>query len=133
MVEIIVEAEIRPTEELEKVKKALSTIVNVEDYEIIEYTKGYRVIRVKRGSISSLEPFRNAVRIQQIGPTVKSYLYKYFENDTLTILLHKQAAYSGKISLIDSERESPLGPVKVEIRGSKSEIETAINYLTSET
>lgn len=131
MVEIIVEAEIRPTEDPEKVKKAMSTIVKADNYEIIDYTQGYKIIRAKCNSIYSLEPFRNSVKIQQIEPAVRSYLHKYVEDNSLTILLHKQAAYSGKISLVDSERESPLGPIKVEIKGARGELEIVINYLTS--
>lgn len=130
MVEITAEVEVRPSEDIEKVKKALSTAIELGNFVVEELTRGFSVIRVSCSKIECLEPFRNAIRVQQIEPAVRSYLYKRKENGILTILLHKQAAFAGKISLIDSDRESPLGPIRIEIRGTKEEIEGIIDYLT---
>ncbi|MEM0030933.1 MAG: RNA-binding domain-containing protein [Desulfurococcaceae archaeon] len=132
MVEIIVETEVRPTEDIEKVKKALQTIVTLEDLKVAEITTGFKTISVKCESIKCLEPLRNAIRIQQIEPAVRAYLYKRIENSTLVILIHKQAAFAGKVSLIDSDRESPLGPIRITITGTSNEIEEVIKFLTEE-
>lgn len=132
MVEIVVEAEVRPTEDVEKVKKALSTVVDVSNFVVEEITAGFRVVRIKCSRVECMEPFRNAIKIQQIEPAVRAYLYKYKNNGTLTIMLHKQVAYVGKISLIDNTRESPLGPIRIEVSGTEEEIEELIEYLTSE-
>lgn len=131
MVEIVVEVEVRPTEDLEKVKKALSTVVSTSDFTVEEIAKGFRIIRAKCNVVECLEPFKNTIRIQQIEPAVRAYLYKYKRNGTLAILLHKQAAFAGKISLVDSDRESPLGPIRVEVSGTEEEINELIKYLTS--
>ncbi|MEM0099678.1 MAG: RNA-binding domain-containing protein, partial [Desulfurococcaceae archaeon] len=74
----------------------------------------------------------NAIRIQQIEQAVRAYLYKRIENSTLVILIHKQAAFAGKVSLIDSDRESPLGPIRITITGTSNEIEEVIKFLTEE-
>lgn len=132
MVEIVAEVEVRPSEDIEKVKKALSTAIGLDNFTVEGLTKGFSIIRVECNKIECLEPLRNTIRAQQIEPAVRSYLYKRKENDVLTILLHKQAAFAGKISLIDSDRESPLGPVRIEIRGTKDEIEEVINYLSGQ-
>lgn len=132
MVEILVEAEIRPTEDVEKVKRAISTIIYLNSFNIEEITPGLRIIRVKCGLLNCLEPLKNTIRIQQIEPAVKAYLYKYRRGKELTMLFHKQAAYAGRISLVDTERESPLGPIKLEIRGTDEELTEIIHYLTSE-
>ncbi|MEM1832474.1 MAG: RNA-binding domain-containing protein [Desulfurococcaceae archaeon] len=132
MVEIIVETEVRPTEDIEKVKKALQTIVTLEDLKVAEITTGFKTISVKCESIKCMEPLRNAIRIQQIEPAVRAYLYKRIENSTLVILIHKQAAFAGKVSLIDSDRESPLGPIRITITGTSNEIEEVIKFLTEE-
>lgn len=131
MVEILIETEVRPTEDIEKVKKALSTIVILENFEVKEITTGFKIILLKCNRKECLEPLRNAIKVQQIEPAVRAYLYKRIEDSSLTILIHKQAAFAGKISLIDSDRESPLGPIKVEVSGNSEEIEELINYLTS--
>ncbi len=132
MVEITVEAEVRPTEDIEKVKTALLNIARPEDLEVEEVTTGFRVMRIKCSRIECLEPLRNMIKSQQIEPAFRAHLEKYWEGDTITILLHKQACYVGKISLIDSYRESPLGPIKLTIKGTEEELEKIIEYLTSE-
>ncbi|MEM0246286.1 MAG: RNA-binding domain-containing protein [Desulfurococcaceae archaeon] len=130
MVEIAVEAEVRPTEDVEKVKKALSTVVNASEFVIEEIAAGFKVIRTKCDRIECMEPLRNTIKIQQIEPAVRAYLYKYKSKGVLTVMLHKQVAYVGKISLVDDARESPLGPIKVEVSGTEEEIEELIDYLT---
>ena len=131
MVEVVVEVEVRPSEDIEKVKKALSTVVDMSDFTVEELVKGFRVLRVKCGRVECLEPLRNAIRIQQIEPATRSYLSRRREKGLLTILLHKQAAFAGKVSLLDSDRESPLGPIRITIYGTDEEIEEIVDYLTS--
>lgn len=130
--EIVVEAEIRPTEDPEKVKKAISTIIKIMEYDVETISQEYRVMRVKCNNIQCLEPLRDAIRSQQIEPAVRAHLYRYLGERELIVLFHKQAAYMGKISLVDSDRESPLGPIKLEITGLREEIEELIEYITSE-
>ena len=133
MVLVIVETEVRPTEDIEKVKKALSTIIVFNDnIEVEELSGGYRILRVKCSDLKCLKPLRDTIRIQQVEPAVKSYLYKYMEEDKVSIMLHKQAAYVGKISLIDNSKESPLGPIRIDIEGSEEEVYNAVQYLTRE-
>lgn len=132
MVKIIVETEIRPTEDIEKVKKALQTIITLNDLNIEEVATGFKTVSIKCESIKCLEPLRNAIKIQQIEPAVRAYLHKNIENSTLTILIHKQAAFAGKISLVDSDRESPLGSIRIVITGGIEEVEDVIEYLTKE-
>ncbi|MEM4869440.1 MAG: RNA-binding domain-containing protein, partial [Desulfurococcaceae archaeon] len=95
MVLVTVEAEIRPTEDPEKVKKAVLAVVNPESIEVEELGEGYRVLRARSTRIESLEPLRNMARAQEAEPALRSYLVKYRYGNTITILLHKQAAYAG--------------------------------------
>jgi len=129
MVEVVVEAEVRPTEDIEKVKKALLNVVKPEEIEVEEVTSGFKVLRAKCSRVECLEPLRGIIKLQQIEPAVRAHLEKYWREDSITILLHKQACYAGRVSLVDSERESPLGPVKLSIRGSREELKRTIEYL----
>lgn len=132
MVEIIIESEVRPTEDVEKVKKALSTIALSTDIMISEVSPGYKILRMTCRELKCLEPLRNTIKLQQIEPAVRSYIQKNRVQDTIYILVHKQAAYAGWISLIDSDRESPLGPIRIEIRGSPVELDHVVRYLTGD-
>ncbi|MEM3346525.1 MAG: RNA-binding domain-containing protein [Desulfurococcaceae archaeon] len=131
MVLVTVEAEVRPTEDPEKVKKAVLAVVNPESIEVEELGEGYRVLRARSTRLESLEPLRNMARAQEAEPALRSYLVKYRYGNTITILLHKQAAYAGKMSLVDSDKESPLGPIRLTIEGTNEELNNAIEYLTS--
>jgi len=129
MVRITVETEARPTENVEKVKQAVRNIF-AGDIIVQEQGNGYRLVKGISLTIDALKPLRDLARMQQVEPALKSYLYKYLENNAITLLLHKQAAYAGKLSLIDSEKESPLGPIRITIEGDEGELNNLIEYLT---
>jgi len=109
---IIVETIVKPTEDLEKVKKAVLNIFDGE-ISIIEEKDNYRIIRGESSSRNSLEKLQNLIRMNQIIPASRTYMLKNIYGNTLTILLHKQAAYMNKLSFIDSDKESPLGAIKI--------------------
>jgi len=129
MIKITVEAEARPTENVEKVKQAVRNIF-AGDIIVQEQGNGYRLVKGISLTIDALKPLRDLARMQQVEPALKSYLYKHLENNTTILLLHKQAAYAGKLSLIDSEKESPLGPIRIIIEGDEGELNNLIEYLT---
>lgn len=126
------EAEVRPTEDLEKVRKAVLSVIKPDEITVEELGMGFRIIRATSSRIESLEPLKNMAKVQQVEPALRSYLLKHRYGNTISILLHKQAAYVGKLSLIDSNRESPLGPIRVEIEGSEEELARVVEYLTKE-
>lgn len=130
MVEITVETEVRPTEDLEKVRKAVLSIINPDETSIEEIGSSFRILRARSKKIESLEPLRRMAIAQEAEPALRSYLLKYKYGSTITILLHKQAAYAGKMSLIDSDKESPLGPIRLIITGTEEELERVVKYLT---
>ncbi|MEM3926778.1 MAG: RNA-binding domain-containing protein [Desulfurococcaceae archaeon] len=132
MLKVIVEAEIRPSEDPEKVKRAILNIIETENILIEELGNGYYVMRALGYNKECLRPLRNAIRTQQIEPAFRSYLERYRHGESIAILLHKQASYVGKISLIDSEKESPLGPIKLIITGDDDELNEIVEYLTAE-
>jgi predicted RNA binding protein with dsRBD fold (UPF0201 family) len=128
---VIVEAEVRPTESEEKVKRAVLAIVKPSTLSTESLYGGFKLIRAECNSLECLEPLKNMARKQQVEPALRSYLLKYKQASRIVLLLHKQAAYVEKLSLIDSERESPLGPIKLEIEcSSEEELREVIEYLT---
>lgn len=130
MVKIIVEAEVRPTEDVEKVKKAVKNIF-AGDIIVQDLGNEYRMVKGVSLTIESLKPLKNLAKTQQVEPALKNYLIKYRTTTSITLLLHKQAAYAGKLSLIDSEKESPLGPVKIIIEGDANELEEVLKYFST--
>jgi len=111
---IRVRAPVKPTEDVEKVKKA---VLNVFAGEVVVLDEGggYCTVEGYSTSREALVKLYNLIRAEQIEPAFRSYLLRNRRGNTITVLLHKQAAFMNKISLIDSDRESPLGAIHIEI------------------
>ncbi|MGC9011789.1 RNA-binding domain-containing protein [Thermogladius sp.] len=128
MPRVTVEAEVRPTESVEKVKKAVQNFF-AGDLVVLEVREGWFIVRGVSDSIESLRALRDRARAEGIEPALRSYLVKNRRGNTTSLMLHKQAAYVGRISLIDTPKESPLGPITITIEGD--DLDQSIDYLTS--
>lgn len=127
---IRVEAEARPTEDLARVRAALENVVEGE-VAVERLGEEHYLLVVETADPSSLSPLREIIMRQQVEPAVEAYLRRRIRGREIEILLHKQAAYAGKISLIDSDQESPLGPIRITAQGTEEELEQLIKYLTT--
>ncbi len=102
---------VNPTEDLEKVIKALSNIFDYEELIISEDT-----ITVT-GNTSCLFPFKEFLEKRQIRETARKILQKGLDENSNVIRLkiNKQAAYTGRINLVEADL-SPLGEIEIFIR-----------------
>lgn len=107
-----VEVEVRPTEDPEKVAKAVKNVLDVELKEM-ELSEGYRLLVGEAGSLDSLRKLYQALRVQRILDSARAYMLKNRRGSSLELRLHKQAAFAGHISLVTFDEESPLGPIRV--------------------
>ncbi|MEM0355600.1 MAG: RNA-binding domain-containing protein [Desulfurococcaceae archaeon] len=114
MVRVRVEAVVKPTEDLEKVKRA---VMNVFDGElnVIDLGNGYYIVEGVSNDLKSISKLKQMIVSFSIGPATRSYMFRRIRGNTLEILLHKQALLIGKLSFIDSDKESPLGAIKIVI------------------
>ncbi|MCY0867772.1 MAG: hypothetical protein OWQ48_00860 [Desulfurococcus sp.] len=129
MVKVTVSAEIRPTEDERKVVEALRNIF-AGSIIVSELSEGYRIARGVSESIEALKPLRDLARIQQVEPALRSYLSKYRRSGVIELFIHKQAAYAGRLSLVDSDKESPLGAIRLLVEGGEEELDSVVYYLT---
>ncbi len=103
-----------PSEDKEKVLLALS---NVFDYERIrEEKEGYAVkLIAEADSLNALKKLHRLLREERILDSARKHLLSGIDGNTLTFMLNKQVAYIGKVVFADSEKESPLGPIKITV------------------
>jgi predicted RNA binding protein with dsRBD fold (UPF0201 family) len=114
MTKITVMAEIRPSEDEDKIKVAIATFFDYEKISMEE--RGLNKLLIEEAySLGSLKKFHKILREERILDVARKYLIKGIEDDTITFMLHKQAASVGIISFVDEEKESPLGPIIVTI------------------
>ncbi|MCI4436629.1 MAG: hypothetical protein JHC33_07445 [Ignisphaera sp.] len=131
MVYIRIEAEVRPTEDIEKVLKALKNIFTFKNFKVEELGNERKLIIIEESSIDVLSKMYDGLRRQRILDTSRNIFLKNLRGDTIEIRLHKQAAYQGIISFVDSDAESPLGSIYVII--SSKNINALIDWLAPKT
>ncbi len=112
---------INPTEDEEKVRKAIENIF--PDAEL------KREGRYLRGETDSPDVFREKLRAQRILDAARGMMVKGRKNGRTVIYLNKQAAYAGKINFTDEN--AILSPLVVEIESD--DLDLAIDYLAPPT
>lgn len=130
MTKVIVQVEVRPSEDENKVLQAVRNLFDFENFreEKIGYNK---VLIMESSTIRSLERFYRKLREERILDAARKYLMRGVIGNVISFMLNKQAAAVGKISFVDSEGESPLGPIKVTIEYKDPQI--LVDWLTPKT
>ncbi|MEM1682807.1 MAG: RNA-binding domain-containing protein [Ignisphaera sp.] len=131
MVYIRIETEIRPTEDVHKVMKAVANLVYIDKPKIEELGRGYKILIVESTDLSVLQPLHDILRRQRILDTARSYMYRHKRGEVVTIMVNKQVAYQGRISLVENPSESPLGAITITI--SSPQIDKVIDWLAPKT
>lgn len=130
MVKVRVRAEVRPSEDESKVLKAIQTFFDYD--KLIKEKDGiYEILIVESDKLTSLLKLHRILRREKILDVSRKYLMKGLQGSTITFMLNKQAAAVGVISFVDSERESSLGPIIVEIESKNPK--AIIDWLTPKT
>ncbi len=110
MARIRVEAEVRPTESLEKVKRAVLNLFEPDKIWVEEYGD-YRLLVAESGSFQSLRKLHELLRRERILDAARSHMLRGVQPGLLVFRVNKQAAYVGRLSFADMEGEAPLGPI----------------------
>ncbi len=105
-VEVEVETDIHPTEDVDKVVQAVKNIFPDADISIEEGKL--------RAKAWDLRKFRDLLRRQRILDTARTELLKGMSGNEITILLNKQTAYVSKINFADED--AILSPIRVRFK-----------------
>lgn len=120
-----VEAEVRRTEDPEKVKKAVLNI-----FPELRLNVGENIVRGEGNDVRLLSRFRELLRKQAILDAARSAMSAGISGENLMCFrLNKQAAFVGKVSFTDGE--SPMGPIVVRIQAE--DLERMIDHLSPKT
>ncbi len=110
-IRVVVEAEIRPTENPNKVRRAIKNVFVPVKYTVIKQGL-IRILRAEGYGSSSLIKLHRLLREEQILDAARRYLKAGVRGKRIEFLLHKQAALMGVVTFCDDEIRSPLGPIK---------------------
>ena len=125
-----IEVDVNPTEDLEKVKRAVENIFGSMDFEVKPRKRGSLLIAQAKGR-DGLARFYNMLRRERIRDAARGVLFEGLSEKSITFCLNKQVAYAGHISFSKPIGESPLGPIKVRI--SCGEPQELIGWLAPKT
>lgn len=106
--------EVNPTEDLEKVKKAVENIFGTVNFRVESRKWGHLLTAETKGT-AGLIKLCNLLRREQIRDASRRIFFSGLGEKTLTFHLNKQVAYAGHISFSQQKSESPLGPINIQI------------------
>lgn len=119
-----VSAEIRVTEDEEKVRRAILNI-----FPLLGLSSDGKKLLGESGDVASLQRFRQLLRMQAILDAARAVITRGRKGAKAEFWINKQAAFVGKLSFTDGE--SPLGPIIVELEAE--DIERLIDYIAPRT
>ena len=109
------EVEVNPTEDLEKVKRAVENVFGSLEFEVESQRRGSLLVAKAKG-IEGLTKLYNLLRRERIRDAARGALFDGLGEKSTVFYLNKQVAYAGHISFSKPLAESPLGPIRVQIR-----------------
>ena len=124
---IHVETEINLTESEQKVHEAIENIFGQMNTQIKPQHKG-SILQANTSSQDALIRFHNLLQREHIRAAARAVLLRGMGKNRISFCLNKQVAHAGHVSFSQEAGESPLGPIRVEIK-TENPRET-INYLT---
>lgn len=133
--ELIVEAEVYPTESETKVRRAIENLFH--GIEITREEKsGIVILRGRSNAKQSLERFYTLLRSQGILDTARSVLLANCTGGSTSFELNKQASFMGLINFSEATfeklaKQPPLGGIKVEI--VSEDIRALVDWLAPST
>jgi predicted RNA binding protein with dsRBD fold (UPF0201 family) len=128
--DVIITADIHPTEDPLKVKTAINNLFPSLSFHVTEL-QGIQQLTASITHESGLQTFYIRLREERILNAARRWLRQHVQGTTISFCLHKQAAYSNRISFCAPDGESPLGPICIEIRTDTPQ--EFINWLTPRT
>jgi len=114
-IEVQIEADINQTEDEVKVKLAVENMFSNLEFEVKLQRRG-RLLTARTRGIDGLTKLYNLLRRNRIRDAARAVLFGGMSEHFIVFYLNKQVAYAGHVSFSQPAGESPLGPIKVEIR-----------------
>ncbi len=127
---LIVTCEVRPTEDKDKVVKAVTNLFSLSKIEVVE-DYPYNKLVGESDKIESLVKLHRLLRQERILDAFRNVLLNNKVGNTTEFKLNKQSAYVGRATLVTLDSESPLGPIVVRIISDK--IDEVIDWLAPKT
>jgi len=129
-VRVRVEAGLNPSEDPSKVLSAAMNVLGGRRAgDVLERLEG-RVLVVEASGIRALFALRDQARYRRTMAALRRLLLENRIGNRTYVYLNRQAAYIGRISFVEEEEESPLGPIVLRIESD--DLDSVIEWLVPE-
>lgn len=108
---VLVEVKVNPSEDPEKLKRAIASLFGKEMLESYKLSGG--TIVCESESYLCLKKIYEQIRSRRTMAVFRRLLMENRHESGTWIFLNRQAAYMGKVVVCEEEQESPLGPIVV--------------------
>jgi len=121
-----VEAEVSPSEDPEKVERAVLNVVGDSPGEVKRSGSEVRFTSQDAGSLIRL---RDQLRDRRVRAAARRLLTDARHGGLTELMINRQAATAGVVVLCGSQDESPLGPIFLRIESAQ--LDEVIGWLTA--
>jgi uncharacterized protein len=120
-VRVIAKAHLNPTENEEKLEKAITNLFG--EFPLRRSKEhGVTYIVLEAEGFDALRQLKQRIASDRIRDATRAMLSRWAaKNEKVTFHLNRQAAYANHVSIYHASK-SPLGPIEVEIEGPPEEI-----------
>ncbi len=112
-IKIIIEAQLKPTEDPKKVETAIKNIIGIENIIITQNKKNMLISKTKNQK--ALDKIYEKIRDKHIFGVTRRLLMQNKTKDNTWIYFNKQAAFVNVYNICENEIDTPLGHIKVTI------------------
>jgi predicted RNA binding protein with dsRBD fold (UPF0201 family) len=123
---IVLEATVSPSEDPEKVARALGNVVGMGPEAA---AIGPRTARLVTSDPKALEYVRDQLRDRHIRSAARRQMVLNREGRSTSMMLNRQAAAAGVVAVCGSPKESPLGPIYLIL--SSDELDKAMDLIAA--
>jgi predicted RNA binding protein with dsRBD fold (UPF0201 family) len=110
-----VEAPLNPTEDPEKVLRAIRNLLPNCTPTIARTDERHAKFEGLVARTEDLDNLKSLLRQEAIRDAARKILFKSISGSSIVVHLNKQAAFAGKASFCERYDESPLGPITLTI------------------
>ncbi len=108
--EIFLSAKINPSEDVEKIREALTNIIP------LSYSIERGLLRGYSEDRKTLLNIFEKIRSKQSIRAVRRLLLRGIDDNSSTVLLNREAAYVGSVAFCETAIETPLGPLMLVVK-----------------
>lgn len=116
-----VETPLNPTEDPEKVSRAVSNLFPKANLITLKTDARHSKLQATMTGLGALENLKSVLRQEAIRDAARRLLLHAVSGSSIVVHLNKQAAFAGKASFCDRYDESPLGPITLTITSDDPE------------